>query len=151
MVTQLQDSARQPAQGKTCLRQRLSAQMKYAAKFSLMPATVCVMKKSKILYTIVFFLADCLHVFLQMSVCSLLLLSACLSLCLSVCLPVCLCACLFMQASVILLLRTFDIRYSEWSLVQVFQKVFNIFNDLDPLYAFYFVQQLIFYFFLKVN
>ena len=34
----------------------------------------------------------------------------------------------------------FDIRYSEWPLVQVFQKVVNIFNDLDLLHAFYFSQ-----------
>ena len=48
------------------------------------------------------------------------------------------------------LLRTFDIRYFEWSLVQVFQKVFNIFNILDLLYTFYFSQWFIlFTFFWK--
>ena len=47
--------------------------------------------------------------------------------------PVCLCARLCRDQ----LLRTFDIRYSEWSLVQVFQKFFNVFNDLGP-YAIYF-------------
>ena len=54
----------------------------------------------------------------------------------TVCLSVCLCACLWRGQ----LLQMFDIRYSEWPLVQVFQKVINIFNDLDLLHAFYFSQ-----------
>ena len=49
MVTQLQDIlCKIASQGKTFLRQCLSVEMKNAAKFSRMPATVCVMKKSKI-------------------------------------------------------------------------------------------------------
>ena len=54
----------------------------------------------------------------------------------TVCLSVCLCACLWRGQ----LLQMFDIRFSEWPLVQVFQKVVNIFNDLDLLHAFYFSQ-----------
>ena len=69
----------------------------------------------------------------------------CMPVCLSVCLSVCLCAFLCRGQ----FLRTFDIRYSESSLVQVLQKVFNIFNDLDPLYAFYFSQWFIL--FLEVH
>ena len=46
----------------TCLRQRLSAEMKNAPKLSLMPATVCVMKKSKIFYAL-------LYVFCRLSPC----------------------------------------------------------------------------------
>ena len=49
MVTQLQDIlCKIASQGKTFLRQCLFVEMKNAAKFSLMPATVCVVKKSKI-------------------------------------------------------------------------------------------------------
>ena len=99
--------------------------MKNAAKFSLMPATVCVMKKSKIFYALLYFFLSTVS----------LSFFRCLSA--VYCLPVCLSVCLSMQGQ---LLQTFDIRYSEWSFVQVFQKVFNIFNNLDPLYAFYFSQ-----------
>ena len=107
MVTQLQDIlCKIASQGKAFLRQCLFVEMKNAAKFSLMPATVCVMKKSKIFYALLYFFSS------TVSLSFFRFLSA------GYCMPVCLCARLCRDQ----LLRTFDIRYSEWSLVQVFQR-----------------------------
>ena len=114
MVTQMY-SARQLAQGKTCLRQRLPLEMKNTRKV-FTNASNCLRheKKQYLLCTMYFSLSffRCLSAVYS------------LPMCLSICVPV------YARGQ---LFGRFYIRYLEQSLVQVFQKVFNIFNDLDPL------------------
>ena len=100
--------------------------MKNAAKFSLMSATVCIMKKSKIFYALLYFFLSTVFWFFFRCISGVY--------------------CLSMQGQSS---QTFNIRYSKWPLVQVFQRVFNIFNDLDPLHALYFSQWFILFTFSR--
>ena len=102
-------------------------------------------EKSKIFYALLYFFLltvslyffRCLSAVYYLPACLSVCFSVLLSVCLSVYLSLCLSVCLSMQGWVIT-----NVRYLIFRIVvvQVLQKVLNIFNNLDPLYAFYFSQ-----------